>query len=416
MFFKRSVLFSIFLFIFVLQLVNSDEVPTILWNVKGNALLVKPVSALERDDWSFNENVETVLSNNNNANILVFSVNKLSSEDFSSHETSPNSTISNLQDFLDTRPYIYMSSVRDPLIRLHNVHCGVQEIVVDQSIDENILQSVSLAFGQSCVVILHLSDFGIFNTNDQKPEAIQRVFLPLLSDVSKNVVGIFTAEKSSWSGITSDHHFTRNLFEIDEADPNFLNLTCVYMYISNATVQYKNESAQLALPPNGEGTTCGNDSVSLQLTFVPSGDFFTSVVVNFLFKQVMGSWVTETTISVSGKQVPSGDLPTISDFIEAPLKYSFNCGELKLKTTNDTNVIITMQEFQVQPFPTDSSGFSESFDCVSFFTVPIWMGVFVSLLFIIIINIGVYALFSVHTMDRFDDPKGKTISVAVGSD
>lgn len=44
------------------------------------------------------------------------------------------------------------------------------------------------------------------------------------------------------------------------------------------------------------------------------------------------------------------------------------------------------------------------------------MGIVVSLLFIVITNIGVYALFSVRTMDRFDDPKGKTITVAATAD
>lgn len=60
--------------------------------------------------------------------------------------------------------------------------------------------------------------------------------------------------------------------------------------------------------------------------------------------------------------------------------------------------------------------FDDSFDCVTFFTIPIWMGIVVSLLFIVITNIGVYALFSVRTMDRFDDPKGKTITVAATAD
>lgn len=56
---------------------------------------------------------------------------------------------------------MFLPSVKDPLNYIHKTHCGVQEIVVDNQIDESIMQSVSSAMLRSCVVILHISDDGI---------------------------------------------------------------------------------------------------------------------------------------------------------------------------------------------------------------------------------------------------------------
>lgn len=56
---------------------------------------------------------------------------------------------------------MFLPSVKDPLNYIHKAHCGVQEIVVDNIIDERIMASVSSAVQRSCVVILHISDYGI---------------------------------------------------------------------------------------------------------------------------------------------------------------------------------------------------------------------------------------------------------------
>lgn len=66
------------------------------------------------------------------------------------------------QSFLDTQPHVLLPSVKDPLNYIHEAaHCGVQEIVVDNKLDENVRRSVSSALLTSCVIILHISNDGI---------------------------------------------------------------------------------------------------------------------------------------------------------------------------------------------------------------------------------------------------------------
>lgn len=55
------------------------------------------------------------------------------------------------------------------------------------------------------------------------------------------------------------------------------------------------------------------------------------------------------------------------------------------------------------------NGFSASEDCVPFFTIPIWSGLLVTFLLLFIVAWGIDMMMNIHTMDRFDDPKGKPL-------
>jgi len=50
-------------------------------------------------------------------------------------------------------------------------------------------------------------------------------------------------------------------------------------------------------------------------------------------------------------------------------------------------------------------------DCSGWYTGPIWSGLITTFLLLGILAYGISMLSKIDTMDRFDDPKGKTISV-----
>jgi hypothetical protein len=409
----RSLIF-IFIFNAVWNIVSADDIPVMLWNINGNALHIKPVPALGHNDKMFSENLKDI--HLQESSILVFTVNKFSLEDFSANEKalSLNSTLNNIESFLDKQPYMLLPSVKDPLNYIHKAHCGVQEIVVDNKVDESVMQSVSSAMKRSCVVILHISNYGIVTKEDE----INSVFLPSFENSNKNIVGIFTGVKSSWGVPNGDRHTFRNLLQA-EAPPedNFVNITgCLIMYAESALLKVGKETNSTALPfpPKTDGSSCSNSSV-LQLEFKTSGPV-TAVTLKFDFDTVGSAWKTSATIQMTGDKVPSGEIELKNNYMEAPLGFSYSCGDLVLTAKNKSyDVTLVMKGFQVQPYEVKGV-FSESFDCVPFFTIPIWMGIFVSIIFIVITNIGVYALFSVRTMDRFDDPKGKPITVGNTND
>lgn len=411
LFYKSLVNYFASCLILTCNLVSSDDIPAMLWNIQGDALSIKPVSALGHNDKVFADFLKDV--HHQVSCIIVFAVNKLSLEDFSANEKPPtsNSTLNNVQSFLDVQPYMLLPSVKDPLNYIHKAHCGVQEIVVDNKIDESIMSSVSSAVQRSCVVILHISDNGII----PKESELKSVFLPSFKNSNKNIIGIFTAVKSSWGVPNNDHHIMRNLLQTTASDDNFVNYTgCIIMYAEDASIKIGNEdnsSVSLPFPPNLDGSACTDTTEILQLAFQTTG-VLTSVTLRFEFTQDRGSWSASAAVNMTGERAYKEEITLDTKVIQAPVGFSFSCGDLVLRARNrSVSVAIKMNRFQIQPYQVQEV-FSDSFDCVSFFTIPIWMGIFVGLLFIVITNIGVYMLFSVHTMDRFDDPKGKTISVS----
>jgi V-type H+-transporting ATPase S1 subunit len=60
-----------------------------------------------------------------------------------------------------------------------------------------------------------------------------------------------------------------------------------------------------------------------------------------------------------------------------------------------------------------SAAFGDAYNCELFFTPPIWSGIFVTSILALIMIWGLVMIMDIRTMDQFDDPKGKTITVNV---
>jgi len=112
------------------------------------------------------------------------------------------------------------------------------------------------------------------------------------------------------------------------------------------------------------------------------------------------------------------DLQLISSMdVSAPLKRSFHCTKfgpwigITEKGNFTPQVEFTSFQMEYFPFTKDNSKFGRSYDCVGFFSIGIWSGIFVTIILLSILSWGITMVMSVKTMDRFDDPKSKPISV-----
>ncbi|MBN3319512.1 VAS1 ATPase, partial [Atractosteus spatula] len=105
--------------------------------------------------------------------------------------------------------------------------------------------------------------------------------------------------------------------------------------------------------------------------------------------------------------------------IYAPRNYSFHCATVTsfrdplLVPSSDSasKWRVSFSDFQIQGFNVVGPNFSYASDCASFFTPGIWMGLLTSLLLVLILTYGLHMIMQLKTMDRFDDPKGPSISV-----
>lgn len=127
--------------------------------------------------------------------------------------------------------------------------------------------------------------------------------------------------------------------------------------------------------------------------------------ITFNIELSAGTWYART-IDFNGKRFFS-DSP-----VSAYSRRSFGCGDLRL---NHAGEQIILGNVQMQPaFGAEEK--LEKFssyhnDCVGFFSPGIWSALFVVILLLSIFTWGLTMIMDIRTMDRFDDPKGKTITV-----
>ncbi|XP_062316445.1 ATPase H+ transporting accessory protein 1a isoform X1 [Osmerus eperlanus] len=110
-----------------------------------------------------------------------------------------------------------------------------------------------------------------------------------------------------------------------------------------------------------------------------------------------------------------------SRHVYAPAEYSYRCEYVRsssypaLVPRSDKDPAnqwrVSFQDFQIQGFNVTGSDFSYASDCAGFFSPGIWMGLLTSLLMVLVLTYGLHMIMQLHTMDRFDDPKGPAISV-----
>jgi hypothetical protein len=131
---------------------------------------------------------------------------------------------------------------------------------------------------------------------------------------------------------------------------------------------------------------------------------------------------------INSKQMISNDLEVKTKNghkVSAPIGASFGCydpGMFPPKTqssgvaaTNAYRVGITFPGLQLQVFQLSKNDkpprFGPEWTCDSMMSIGLLVGIIVSLLFALICYWGFSMLANIQTMDRFDDPRGKSIHV-----
>lgn len=104
---------------------------------------------------------------------------------------------------------------------------------------------------------------------------------------------------------------------------------------------------------------------------------------------------------------------TSDSAIYFPFNFSYHCSPNSIFYNNATYVNLTGIQVQIDPTATNTTvNFSDGFDCVGFMSVPIWSGIFVTAILGLLLIWALTMILDIRTMDRFDDPKGKTITIA----
>lgn len=149
-----------------------------------------------------------------------------------------------------------------------------------------------------------------------------------------------------------------------------------------------------------------NNTLILTIRF--SGiDDIDDLTLDFFFPvESMGYYkLTKINYDTTGK---NGVLLAKRD-ISFPFNFSYHCS-LNITFANGP-VRLNITDLQVQ-IDHKNGSFSDAYDCVGFTSIPIWTGIFVTAILALIMIWALTMIMDIRTMDRFDDPKGKTITIS----
>lgn len=95
--------------------------------------------------------------------------------------------------------------------------------------------------------------------------------------------------------------------------------------------------------------------------------------------------------------------------ISFPFGFSYHCSPQTVFVNGTTYLNIKDMQVQVDH---KNATFSDAYDCVGFTSIPIWTGIFVTMILGLIMIWALTMIMDIRTMDKFDDPKGKTITIS----
>jgi V-type H+-transporting ATPase S1 subunit len=392
------------------------------------------LSHIHADDF---KDILTDITQNRNPICVVFTEESLSPEDLTSYDFEKKSIYSKISELKKRYHMSYYTSVESPVEVLRKVNKHVNELSYNQ------VKSLKLQAGQT--VIIDLNDA---KDNEDRENMLIRhdniVYSTVkkISSVNKDVIIIYTGKRSSWE-MPLDQN-SENLRQRRETKPGEEgqsdNVTSILSYHTNIAV-YASSNSILTQTKTYSDAGKANEDKFYILKECSDGRNFTNnnttisfcgsvnqKVVEFEFDKTENRyWFVDNIILPSMEDGKTVQMTNMMSKIYAPERFSFHCGNLELTLkhvtvdTNNNSITIfsklVLPDFQAQFFEEDLNQtvlqFSSAYDCVGFTTGPIWSGIFVTFILALIMTFGLCMIMDIKTMDRFDDPKGKTISINV---
>lgn len=402
---------------------TKDHVPVLIWNTSQAQGSVPSVSALQYITYgSFQSKYLASFKPNN---ILLFLQDALSIEDLTSHTTE----LHHIKDWMESGHSLFLPNVEDASHLVHDLPAhGYNVVKLDHDAGLNLKQE-----DKNLVVIELPSTL----TNPSRRRAMQKA-----DEVMENVISkigaqrdftiIFTGKKPSVEErndqFESRVRVSRSLQATAEPIKGFHLANCTKMFLrKNITlnlfkgnppvldnsIEIPEESAA-----NEDTGDCQAESATLFVKYnnVKIGNIvYSKINLSFRFTMKRGSWILEDVLASFDTSLIRAAFMLENDMDKVPVGMSFACSEKYILSGNDTiqdysKMEIVIERFQMQAFQT-LPRFDGAWDCVGFFTVPIWCGLLITLLLVVILTMGLFMLSDIKTMDRFDDPKGQPIMV-----
>ncbi|KAK4872022.1 hypothetical protein RN001_016146 [Aquatica leii] len=403
----------IFSLVYLISLVNfssSECIPVYMW---GNIQYNEPVSPLQVSDqeW-FVDFLENHLDKK--SPIVVFAEQSLSSEDFSLRNDKGDSIFSALLSTKDSATVNYWPCVKTPVDAVDKLK---GRNIVTTSLSQFLGESIQVQ--SKDVLVIDLDDANDDESRirmlERHDESIGKIYEKLGKEY-KDVSMLFTGRQPSW--ITVDEvRLHRRIRDTSKAEPIPAQTHVNYVVYSNEDVLISavdnamlyNNGTQILLK-NVTITTENKTENNLYINMPVD-----TVIIKWHFQIGSGYWsLKNITVSSSTASTDEADYYFRVKEVYAPHRFSYHCGNQTLFYPMNSDQNITLDYLQIQVYWDEDKQlgkFGDAFDCVGFMSTPIWSGLFVTFILVLIMTCGLTMMMDIKTMDRFDDPKGKTITI-----
>lgn len=201
------------------------------------------------------------------------------------------------------------------------------------------------------------------------------------------------------------YYISINLYESGVSSP--MNVTTVFVTSVVTSDSDPNDVTTVANQGNGTNTTnAGQADTEIKVTMVFEDSNFFDFIINTQY----GYWWASN-FTWNNDEMLSSEIP-----ISAADSFSFHCTPEIILANRHNNFSITWKGLQLEPNFHSVKGqlmekFSDAYDCVGFVSPVIVTGLFVTFMLLFILFIGIGCIMDIKSVTRFDNPKGKTITV-----
>ncbi|KAL4226778.1 ATPase [Mactra antiquata] len=423
--------------------VNAGKTPALIWSPS------RPLSDLPQSyagstvsSDSFHENYLVPLSTGNGRSLVIFQQDKLSVEDFTNHADvyNPNSdggAFKNVKSAMDGEFSVHLPAVIEPSSAINTLSSSFNGEVIRAVSPDDIINK-NMENNKSYLIIVTLqpidanNEYDCFKKND---EDIGKI-LHSLNKRDIKYSALYTGESPS-KIINEDITSGRKLLaDVGDEDKNgtfvaksgmLIFLKYVSVVITDTDTDEDNTlSDEFIFTDANQVTISDVTNTTMNVNIDLTGKNGTAVIEFILASnnqyEVVSVNETFSYTEKNGDRFKVDKMP-MQFHIQATRGFCFHCTKLSpqmwLKGYNDTDLSVSLKlhGFQIEafnPLSNSTTRFSNNvWDCVPFFTTPIWMGILTTIVLVLILFYAMTMLSNLTTMDRFDDPKGKTITVTV---
>ncbi|XP_071333478.1 V-type proton ATPase subunit S1-like [Trachinotus anak] len=417
---------------------STAQVPLLIWSSDSLPSLASPAAGHITSNDQLTAYLTTALGSGPHT-MLLFLQDKLSKDDFTvfggAFGNKQDSAFQNLEAALQsssssvTLPALEWSG-SSAILALLQEKLGASPLLVDADtlshLSINTSVSNLLLINLPYCTGLHKSCKEVLRDND---EIIGKV-LSVMKAKNVPYTAIYTGLQPSRviaETSVSDQSVGRSLLQAVEPGsriPIMFNVSgspCIMLWAQNLNVSLSTSSPWIDLAgemPSLDGSMCNGSNSLLVLTY-SSGYTLRFAMSQRFYPVSARNWFTLDSVQLQSNGQTASFIGRRG--IYAPAEYSFHCQSVNsfqdalLVPNNNQNTTqwrLNFIDFQIQGFGlANGTNFSYASDCAGFFTPGIWMGLLTSLLMLLIFVYGLQMIMQLNTMDRFDDPKGPTISV-----